>query len=138
MNRVVMCPNPFLQQRIEATIPEGRTITQMIRAIGFDPDPLHARVFIDDRKIEKAQWEYVTPKAGELVTVRAVPQGGGGGSKDVIRLVALIAVAAVAIYVSGPAGASLLGSQFAAGAAGLAVTVVGSLVVNGLIPEALC
>ena len=80
------------------------------------------------------------------MVVRAVPMGGGGGGKEVARLVAMVAVIGLAFYVSGGAlGAVLpeaLGMAFAAGTTAanvLAVTtsIVGVLALNGLIPAPL-
>lgn len=141
MNRLMMCPNPFSSDRIEATAPEGSTVAEMIRSAGMNPDPIFARVFIDDRLVEKAQWEHAVPRAGQLVTVRVIPQGGGqGGGKDVLRLVGMIAVMAVAIYVTSGGAAGLLGQGFGAGTfgaglAGLGTSVIGSLAMNERMPR---
>lgn len=150
---LMACPRPFSSKRIECAMPEGSTIAAMLRAIGLNPDPLFARVFIDDRLILKAEWEYATPKANQLVTVRVIPTGGGGG-KDALRIVAMIGVVAAAVFTAGGAlagAAGLIGGGSAwAGAtaagfgvgglgstlAGVAVSIAGSLAVNALIPPA--
>ena len=53
------------------------------------------RVYVDDRLIppEKINLFYLKP--GQLVTVRLVPMGKEGGGKDVLRIVAMIAVLAL-------------------------------------------
>lgn len=137
MTRLVMCPRPFSTDRIEAKLPEGLTVSEMILAAGINPDPIWARVFIDDRLIEKAQWDYAKPAAGQLVTVRVVPMGGGGDANKALRLVGMIAVMAVAIWVTGGASGMMTGpfaaGTFGAGAAGLATSIIGSMEINRLI-----
>jgi predicted phage tail protein len=57
-----------------------------------------ARVFLDDRVILEGEAERVHPRAGQILTVRAVP-AGGGRSKDVELLTIVVAaIAAAATY----------------------------------------
>jgi predicted phage tail protein len=80
----------------------------------------------------------VFPQAGDTVVMCPVlAGGGGGGGKNVLRLVAMIVVAFVAPY----ATSALVGIEGAAvlGAAGVsmvtaAITMVGGMVVNSMIP----
>lgn len=141
---LVACPRPFSMQRIERELPEGGTIAEMFRAIDLDPGMLHARVFIDDRLILKAEWEHATPQAGQLVTVRVVPTGGGGG-KDALRIVAMIGVVLASIWTAGGglAGLSFLPEGLAMGlgsgttaayVAGAGVSLFGSLHANTMLP----
>ncbi|MBX9658567.1 MAG: hypothetical protein K2X00_08360 [Nitrospiraceae bacterium] len=136
---LMACPRPFSTKRIERELPEGSTIADMMREIGLNPDHLFARVFIDDRLILKAEWEFATPKASQLVTVRVIPTGGGGGGKDALRIVAMIGVVAASIFTAGAAGAavgSFLGVSAATGGAlaGASVSIFGSLQANTLLP----
>lgn len=155
MNAVhlIACPRPFSMQRVVRELPEGGTIADMFRAIDLDPGRLHARVFIDDRLIHKAEWEWATPKAGQFVTARVIPTGGGGG-KDALRIVAMIGVVVASVFTAGGAlagAAGLIGGGGAwAGAtaagfgvgglgslvAGVGVSIIGSLAIGALIPPA--
>ena len=146
--RFIACPHIFSTEkgRIDVLRPAGGNVIDLLRSIGWPHDSLSARVYIDGSPIEHAQWEYCIPHAGESVVVRAVPMGGGGGGKDVARLVAMVAVISLAMYVSGGGlGAFLpeaLAMAFAAGTTAanvLAVTtsIVGVLALNGLIPAPL-
>lgn len=141
---LVACPRPFSTAQIDRQVPAGATISALMRDIGLNPDPLFARVFIDDRLILKAEWEYAIPRAGQLVTVRVIPTGGGGG-KDALRIVAMIGVVIAAAWTAGGglAGLSFLpeGLQMAFGSgmaaahvAGVGVSVFGSLHANTLLP----
>lgn len=151
---LVACPRPFSTAQIVRQVPEGGTIAEMFRAIDLDPGLLHARVFIDDRLIHKAEWEYATPTAGQFVTVRVIPTGGGGGGKDALRIVAMIGVVVAAAFTAGGSlagAAGLIGgggawagataAGFGAGGLGslvasVGVSLVGSLAIGALIPPA--
>ena len=145
--RFIACPHIFSTEkgRVDVMRPVGGNVTDLLRSIGW-PHDMSARVFIDGRLIEQAQWEYCAPRAGQSVVARAVPTGGEGGGKDVARLVAMVAVISLAMYASGGGLGALLpealAMAFAAGTTAanvLAVTVsiVGVLALNGLIPAPL-
>lgn len=124
---LIALPRPFSRDQIVRAMPAGSTIADMLRAIGLNPGPLFARVFIDDRLILKAEWEFATPKAGQMVTARVIPTGGGESGKDTLRIVAQIGVmilATVAAAYGGPL-------------AFIAVSIAGTLIVNGPIPHPL-
>lgn len=141
---LVACPRPFSTAQIDRQVPEGSTIAELLRGIGLNPDPLFARVFIDDRLILKAEWEWATPKAGQFVSVRVIPTGGGGG-KDALRIVAMIGVVIAAAFTAGgglaglgflPEGLAMgLGvGETAAYVVGAGVSIFGSLHANTLLP----
>jgi hypothetical protein len=89
----------------------------------------------------RRDWRRRRISARAEVRFVSYPLGGGGsgnGTKQVIGLVALIAVAAFATFVTDGAAAGLLGSAFAAGtfgasALGAAIGIGGALLVNALI-----
>lgn len=140
--RVITRAHPFSEARIETNRPAGGTVVELMQSVDVPPDRIFARVFIDDRLVPSAEWEQTRPTAGQLVTIRVIPtDSGGGGSKDALRLVAMIAVVAAAAWVSGGAGGLMTGA-FAGGTAGAAGAgaVVGiglSLAMNGHIPALL-
>lgn len=83
-------------------------------------------------------WTFITPAPNDYITVMPIPYGGGGGGKNVMRMVALVAVAVVAPY----AAAYMLGTTVAAmGIAGAAltgvITMAGGLLVNALLPPSM-
>ena len=149
--RLIACPHVFSIEkgRIDALRPAGGTVNDLIRSIGWTPDGLSARVFIDGEYVKDAAWEYTVTRPGQSVVVRAVPMGGEGGGKDVGRIVAMVAIMALAIAVSGGALAPLA-AAFGAGGMGLlaagstyavllgaSISIVGSLALTGLIPSPL-
>lgn len=140
--RVVACPHPFSSARIEQKVLEGPTIRQIMDTMTPRGVHLHARVFIDDRMIQETEWEYAVPRAGQYVSIRVIPTGGGGGGqKDALRLVSIIAIVAATAWVSAGASGLMIG-MFAGGTVGAAVAsaAVGiglSLAMNANIPAPL-
>jgi hypothetical protein len=154
---------PFCQERILVELPACGSISDMLRAIGFDPF-IPARVFLDDRIIGVEEREAVCPRPGQTLTVRAVPAGGSTKDTELLTL-AFAAVAAAASFGVGAAitaefgtTVSLTGTS-ASGAAATtsltnlsplgtllkavlpnlissAVSFLGGLAVNALIPPA--
>lgn len=138
--RVVALKRPLSTQRLEVCFEPGRTVADMVRECGLDPDVVAARVTIDGRVVESAVWEHVCPRAGQLIAIRVIPRGGDGGGKDVLRIVAMVGVLALAIaapYLA-PAAWGLIGAGGALTLTGTAVTaglaIGGSLLLGALIP----
>lgn len=128
---VVVCPRPFtLDGRVIRRVPHGGTIADIMREFDLDPDRIPARVFLDDCLIEKAYWTRVRPKPNHSVSVRVIPMDSGGQSKDILRIVAMIGVLALAIFV--PPALGLAGPMAAFASAGIGL--IGSLAVSALIP----
>lgn len=95
---------------------------------------------INGEAVLRKTWSRRRLAASDSVRFVSYPLGGGagGGAKQVIGLVALVAVAAFATAVTGGAAAGLLGSAFGAGSfgaigLGAAIAVGGSLLVNALV-----
>lgn len=95
---------------------------------------------INGEAVLRRDWRRRRIGTKDSVRFVSYPLGGGGGNsaKQVIGLVALVAVAAFAAAVTGGAAAGLLGSAFAAGhfgayALGASVALGGSLLVNALV-----
>lgn len=113
-------PHPFKQERVTHCVCEGLTLEQMLIAI--QPDPLlrqHAVIYVGEHYIPKKYWHVIKPRRNAIVSIKIVPQGGGFA-----RIFAFAAVAVLAVVASvflGPLG-------------GLAVSVIGSLAVNLLLP----
>ena len=143
--RFIACPHILSneRERIDVLRPAGGNVIDLLRSIGWPHDSLSPRVYIDGRLIEQAQWEHVVTRAGESVVVRAVPMGGQGGGKEVARIVAMVAV--IALAVSMPALVGLIGvgpALFAGTTAGAfaltaATSIIGTLAISGRIPTPL-
>lgn len=131
--------NPLQPQRIDAAIPAGLTLTEILAAVGI-PDSPCLRAYIGDVSVPRSEWAHVRPRPGRLVTLAAVPLGGGSG-KSPMRTIATLAILAAAAAIPGAgfaAGWGLLGAGGALTLKGSLVVggvgLVGSLLVNALIP----
>lgn len=97
--------------------------------------------FVDGQPVLRADWELVLEDGQALafVDVNAIPQGGGGGSNPV-ALVLMIALTVYAPYLAANLYGALGGTFVAAnagfmlGMAQAAVMVVGSALINTLVP----
>lgn len=78
----------------------------------------------------------VTPiDAGDVVALVTLPQGGGGGGKNPLRTVLMIAVLVVANAYGGALAASMgYSGTLATAVASTAIAVTGSVLVNALVP----
>ncbi|WP_316214288.1 host specificity factor TipJ family phage tail protein [Bradyrhizobium sp. SZCCHNR2032] len=102
------------------------------------PKSLPTIVEIDGEPVLRRDWSKRRIKRGEAVRFTSYPLGGGQGSsaKQIIGLVALVAVSAFAVW-AGPALAAGLGltgtaATIAGGLATAAIGIGGSLLVNAL------
>ena len=78
--RLIALPSLFIEHgRIDRYLPPGSPVSDYMRRLGWDPKTMHARVSIDGRFVDQAQWEYATPQAGQSVVMRSIPGAGGGG-----------------------------------------------------------
>lgn len=143
--RLIACPHilSIEKDRIDLEKPVGSTIKELMQSIAWHPSGMSARVLLDGKLVKEAEWGYVVPSAGQSLVMRAFPMGGDGGQgKDAMRIGLMIGVVAASIFTAGAAaGAVGIGGTFlgigAAGwgaAAGAAVSIVGTLTINGCIP----
>lgn len=146
--RLIAMPHVLSTERgrIDVQRPAGGSVNDIIRSIGWTPDSLSARVFIDGEYVRDAAWEYTVPRAGQSVVVRAIPTGGamggggGDGGKDAARIVAMIAVIALAVSMPALVGFIGVGAALFAGttAGAIALTaatsIIGALAISALIP----
>ena len=141
-------PNPFRTGHVDRVCQEGSTIAQMIAEVGLESVAMAHNglfVFVGDELVERGRWEELKLVRGDIVSIGISPAGGGGGGgKSPARTVAMIALMVVAIaatwYVGGAGGITmgLAEGSFelasAGAAAGMAVGIAGSLLINAWIP----
>jgi hypothetical protein len=128
--------------RLDLDMPAGLTVAQIVALAlpdATERDLQHMRVALVTPAgmavVERQRWPAVRPKPGVRVVIRVVP------GKDILKAVLMIVVSIAAIALGqlwGPALAGTwgLGASAWAGIIGAGVTVVGSLLVNALIPPA--
>ena len=126
--KVIASPHPFKTETYEAEAPAGWTITEIL-----DAEDGNFEVFVNGEHIAQSLWAGARPEPGSIVNIRAVP------GKGLFRALLLLAVVAFAAW----AGPAIAGAYFTAGSASLtvggaliggAITMVGSLLINALIP----
>ena len=144
--RLIACPHILSVEkgRLDVLRPAGATVHDLLRSIGWMPEGLSARVFIDGVFVQNAAWEYTTPQAGQAVIVRAIPMGGGGGGegKQAGQIAAMIAIMVIAVvaqqYWAIPLAAATGMSAMAASAVIVTtVSIAGTLALTCLVPKPL-
>ncbi|MGJ4893785.1 host specificity factor TipJ family phage tail protein [Bradyrhizobium oligotrophicum] len=150
MRPVVHLVMPGLE--VASAVPRPReTVAAFLRRTGWARrDSRHGWQFarglptileVNGEAVLRADWRRRRIGAADSVRFLSFPRGGGGGGrnqgKSVIGLVALIAVAAFATFITGGGAAALLGASFGAGtfgaaALGAAIGLGGSLLINAL------
>ncbi|MDI1228370.1 MAG: host specificity factor TipJ family phage tail protein [bacterium] len=132
---VTLAPHPFAAERITAQMPAGATVADIASSMTGSLRGEFLQAWLDGHYIPRENWPYLRPKAGTILTIRAVPMGGGGG-KNPLRTILSLALMAVMPQLS----AGLLGA-FGATAGSLAgkllttgISLVGKLALNALAP----
>jgi hypothetical protein len=118
----------------------GETVESYLHRTGYLKRMGHQPYIltINGYRVPRSLWATCKPKPGMQIALYAYVQGGGGddgegGGKNVLGIVAMVIVVAIATYFFGPAGAS--GATGLWAAAGYSATViVGSLIVNQMFP----
>jgi hypothetical protein len=140
-------PRPFSAERVDAVVPEGPTLADIVDATGL---PLvyapYLRVTINDGRVPAEWWSRVRPRAGTHVTIEVVPMGGGGGGggKNPLRTVLTLAVIVASFALGGPLGTflgipetvTLFGSEIAMAklVGGALISMAGMAAVNAIAP----
>ena len=140
MLEILSRPHPFTNATQQDRVCEGISVSCAIEYIVKKRDitgwyTQHIYVELNGIPIQPDVFDdVILRKTDHLVIQFCVPQGGGGG-KDILRSVMMIAVAVGAMYFLGP------GSTFAltygtgtAAAAAAGVMIAGAMAVNALVP----
>jgi sulfur carrier protein ThiS len=138
--RMTAAVHPFKANHKDLEFEEGVTIKDMIEVAQPDQKQVkHALVFVRGEIIPREMWHKYKPKAGDIIEARAfpVPRGGDTG-KNIIRVVLTVIIAIVAFYTGQWVYGGLLIGKLWAGIAAVAVytaiTYVGMMAVNALVP----
>lgn len=126
--------------RINMTLPQGLTVAEIVAATlpGMTPDDqTRARVALVNARgsavIPQGRWERVRPKPGTRVVIRLIP--GKGGLRSILTIVIAVTAVALGAYFA-PALAGTFGLSSATWGAAITagVNLLGSLLINALIP----
>ena len=128
---LILPPKPFGPETVTLDVPHGLTLAEILDLAEAEGRLDGGLAFllvvtIGPHRVPPALWHRVRPKPGARVLVWYAPQdgGGGGGGSNPLKFllqVAIVIGAAVATFFGGPL-------------AGLAVTLLGGLLVNALFP----
>jgi hypothetical protein len=131
--RVVAAAHPFQGAHSDSHFPAGVTLAEIVAEV--TPGSRHdAFVLIEDELIPREHWRLVRPKPGTTVLVRAVPRGGGGNK--ILRMVAMLAIAALSFAFPYIAPIFAAAYPILTAAIQVGITVIGNLLINTLIPPA--
>lgn len=131
-------------------LPEGLTLAELRARMTCLPHDFDARgvICINGRRVYRKAWGSIRPKVAHNgvpveITFHAPPMGGGKeGGKNILAIVAGIALTAITGFVAGGGLATKLGfsaARFGAGTVGATlaaagVSLVGSLLLSALVP----
>ena len=127
-------PNPLKTVLIEKSIPEGTTISQLIKGIRDDnniSDEIIGNqiIFVNSKLIPVDQWDNYIIQGGERVEYRALATNDIG---SILSILVLIAAPFLAPFVV--SGFAAAGIGISVGLAQTGIMIAGSLLVNALFP----
>lgn len=138
-----LMPHPLRTQRFTVTVEPGTKLEELVPWIAKEysiPEELRSRIIImlNGRVTAPEEWSVTTLKDTDKIEYRAVPAGGGNG---IFRMIAMIAIAIAAPYVvaaiggfATPALAATAMGTVGFTAATMAVSLVGSMLLNAIAP----
>ena len=132
MGQLVVRPHVVSQRGTQYLSLQGdKSVGQLVDETGT-PDEMrdYLEVFINGQHIDRETWHQTFPNDDAHVLIAAVAHGGGG--KNILRLVAVIAIAVFAPYAAGALG--FVAGTTSALVATAAITVAGTLALNALFP----
>lgn len=130
-------PHPFSMETVYAEFPAGQSLAEIL-----GPHARACRMEVAGIEIPPEWYAHIRPKAGVPVVIVRFPEGGAS-AKSIFRIIAFAALAVGVAFITAGTGSVLMtaigdviGISTAAvcGLAGAAVGLVGSLVINALIP----
>lgn len=140
--KFVIVRNPLVPDSriiVERDYVEGQTLYDYIGELKGQFTIVLNGVHVEQHKLNEHK-----PVGGDIVGIAPVPAGGGGGGKDIIRLVAIVALAVVtagaaaAIYTTGWAAMGIaaggVGAAMLAAGTAAVIGIGGNLLINKLLP----
>lgn len=128
---VIWHPHPILpsagRKSHQCVIEQGSTVREVLIHAGIDTkQPIF--INLDDRLLTVEEWDLICPNPGQIINVQATVMGGGGGGggSNPLQIVALVAIVILSVYTAGAVGATW------GAAAGAAVSIAGSMIVNAV------
>lgn len=90
--------SPLRQGRIAVTVPQGHTVSELVRMAEINPlAPYDVQARVNGELIARDRWPSVQPCRGDLVVIDVVPMGGKVG-KGILSIVFGIGLALVGFF----------------------------------------
>lgn len=121
-------PREFVRETLQWSA--KKTLAEYFPVVSVVENPVV--ISINGRIVEEKDYPVTYLGPDDNLVVCPIPQGGGGGGKSVLRIVAMIAVVIASIYTGGAVGAAY--GSMAGVAAQAGVMIAGTLLVNSLLP----
>ncbi len=145
---VVMISDPFKTEQGRSVVPvtHALSVRDWLNEQGIVEFQNPTLCQYNGLSVLRADWSNTIIRDGDIVTFLPLPLGGGGGGKNPLRTVLMIAVMVVATVYGGPLGAQLgislnagAGMGIAAGAVqaavgGAIIAFAGTTLINAVIP----
>ena len=138
---VVMLRNPFRPERDREVIAvaEPVSIREWLGERGIDEFEHPTICLRNGSPLLRGHWDEALIGEGDVVVFVPLPQGGGGGGKNPLRTILMLAVMVAAIYFAPMLAPSLVSafgvsSTVALGLAQAGIALIGTALVNVLIP----
>jgi len=132
---VVACPHPFRLEQVRQRLEPGMSLQEILERV--QPDPWlrsRALVWVNGEYVPQEAWATTWPLPGALIAIRVVPAGGVGRIIGGIFLAVAMLAASVFVPPLFPFAAGSFGAMLVGGLAALSVGIVGTLILNALIP----
>ena len=145
---VVMISDPFKTEQVRSVVPvtHALSVRDWLNEQGIVEFQNPTLCQHNGLSVLRADWSNTIIRDGDIVTFLPLPLGGGGGGKNPLRTVLMIAVMVVATVYGGPLGAAVgipagagAGMGIAAGAVqaavgGAIIAFAGTTLINAVIP----
>lgn len=137
--RLAICYNPFLPHDLNKFLLVYNQYNTLADYLEGLPQGASWGVAYNGEPVEKKDWGSIKPQPNSVITIVRMPEGGGSQQgKDILRIVAMIALAAFVAVVAPYAVPWLMSmgmsAAVATAVATAALTVAGSMVINALLP----
>lgn len=131
---LVCSRNPFnpRRDRVVKVATRRLKISRAAREFGLDPKAAPTVCFLNGTPLMQKYWRRKRVNDGDICAFVRLPQGGGGGGSNPLKIVAMIAIIAFAAWVVGPAGLGLTGIGAQLTSAG--IVIAGTVLVSPLLP----
>src|SRR5574341_1290837 len=137
-------PHPILlgrdQELVYAAFLPNETILEYLRRTGL-LERMARQPFVltvDGRRLPRTLWAHCRPKPGTLINLYAIVHGGGGGKKNPLATIAMIALTVYAPQIAAGIGGPAAGTATALTTTGqfiaAGIMVVGGMAINSIFP----